>query len=75
MSKKHVFERKKHVFSTKNGPINLGLMSIKQLNKERQPLVQSADQTGRQCDSLVSDVPLFNSNHSTLMKYQLRFDF
>ena len=36
--KKHAFEGKKHVFSTKNGLINSGLMSIKQLNKERQPL-------------------------------------
>ena len=39
MSKKHVFEGKKHVFLTKNGLINSGVMSIKQLNKERQPLV------------------------------------
>ena len=36
---KHVFEGKKHVFSTKNGLIRVGLMSIKQLDKERQPLV------------------------------------
>ena len=28
----------KHVFSTKNGLINSDFMSIKQLNKERQPL-------------------------------------
>jgi hypothetical protein len=40
LSKKHVFEGKKHVFSTKNGPISMGLMSIKYLDKERQPLVQ-----------------------------------
>ena len=26
---KHVFEGKKHVFSTKNGLINVGLMSMK----------------------------------------------
>ena len=39
LSKKHVFEGKKHVFLTKNGLINIGLMSIKQLNKKRQPLV------------------------------------
>ena len=38
--KQHVFEGKKHVFSTKNGPISLRLMSVKYLDKERQPLVQ-----------------------------------
>ena len=32
------FFLQKPVFSTKNGLINSGLMSIKQLNKERQPL-------------------------------------
>ena len=35
--KKHVFEIKKHVFLIKNGLINIGLVSIKQLNKKRQP--------------------------------------
>ena len=40
MSKKHVFFLQKHVFSTKNGLINVGLMSIKKLNKERQPLTK-----------------------------------
>ena len=36
---KHVFFfLQKHVFLTKNGLINSGVMSIKQLNKERQPL-------------------------------------
>ena len=39
VKKKHVFFLEKHVFSTKNGLIISGLMSIKQLNKERQPLV------------------------------------
>ena len=39
LSKKHVFEGKKHVFLTKNGLINVGLMSIKLSNMERQPLV------------------------------------
>ena len=33
------FFHQKHVFLTKNGLINWGFMSIKQLNKERQPLV------------------------------------
>ena len=37
--KKTCFEGKTHVFLTKNGLIRVGLMSIKQLNKERQPLV------------------------------------
>ena len=36
--KKHVFFLQKHVFSTKNGLIKVGLMSVKQLNKERPPL-------------------------------------
>ena len=40
MSKKHAFEGKKHVFLTKNGLINSGLMSIKQSNQESQPLEQ-----------------------------------
>ena len=35
---KTCFWREKHVFSTKNGLINVGLMSIEWLNKERQPL-------------------------------------
>ena len=38
LSKKHVFQGENHVFLTKNGLINSGLMSIKQSNKERQPL-------------------------------------
>ena len=43
--KKHVFKGKKHVFLTKNGLINSGFMSIKQLDKERQPSL---------CESIVS---------------------
>ena len=35
--KKHDFQGK-HVFLTKNGLIRVGLLSIKYLNKERQPL-------------------------------------
>ena len=38
---KHVYFLQKHVFLTKNGLINSGFMSIKQLNKERQPLTTS----------------------------------
>ena len=36
--KKHVFEEKRQVFLDKNGLIWVGLISIKYLNKERQPL-------------------------------------
>ena len=36
---KNFLREKKHVFLTKNGLIRVGLMSIKQLNKERTPLV------------------------------------
>ena len=36
--KNMLLKEKKHVFSTKNGLIRVGLMSMKQLNKERPPL-------------------------------------
>ena len=36
--KKHVFSLQNHVILTKNGLIRVGLVSIKYLNKERQPL-------------------------------------
>ena len=39
VEKNMFFFLQKHVFLTKNGLINLRLMSIKWLNKERQPLV------------------------------------
>ena len=42
MSKKHAFEGKKHVFLTRNGLKYSGLMSIKQINQERQPLAISS---------------------------------
>ena len=39
--KRHVFSLQKNVFLTKNGLINSGFISIKQLNKEGQPLVDT----------------------------------